>query len=148
MNPSQVRTRILDGHRVLRDQLAKLEGEIDALARHEAQVESVIEAARWLLAELTAHTQLEDDVLAPALRELDAWGAVRANMLLEHHEQQREDLRRLLSIYDQPQDPQLVAEITLALIADIRADMHHEETGLLSAALLRDDLISLDMEVG
>jgi iron-sulfur cluster repair protein YtfE (RIC family) len=148
MNPSQVRTRILDGHRVLRDQLAKLEAEIDALARHEAQVESVAETARWLLAELTAHTQLEDDVLAPALRELDAWGAVRANMLLEHHELQRGDLRRLVSIYDQSQDPQLVTDITLALIADIRADMHHEETGLLSATLLRDDPISVDMEAG
>lgn len=148
MNPSQVRARILDGHRVLRDQLTKLEAEVDALARNEVHVESVTATARWLLAELTAHTQLEDDVLAPALRELDAWGPVRANMLLEHHEQQRGDLGRLLSIYNQPQDPQLIAEITLALIADIRADMHHEETGLLTATLLRDDLISVDMEVG
>jgi Hemerythrin HHE cation binding domain len=148
MNPSQVRARILDGHRVLRDQLAKLEGEIDALARNQVSLESVTQAARWLLAELTAHTQLEDDVLAPALRELDAWGDVRAKLLLEHHELQRDDLRRLLSIYDASPDTQLVASITSALIADIRADMHHEETGLLSATLLRDDLISVDMEVG
>jgi iron-sulfur cluster repair protein YtfE (RIC family) len=145
MNPSQVRARILDGHRVLRDQLAKLEDEIDALARDEATLESVIATARQLLAELTTHTQLEDDILAPALRGLEAWGAVRANMLLVHHDQQREDLRRLLSIYAKPQDPQLVADITLALIADIRADMHHEETRLLSATLLRDDPISVDM---
>jgi hypothetical protein len=133
---------------VLRGQLLLLEREVAALTRDKSRIELVTQLALGLLVELTAHTRLEDDVLAPTLREIDAWGPVRANMLLEHHDQQRKDLERLLQLYAHLRDPGDIANITLELIADIRADMRHEEQSLLSPTLLRDDVIAVAMEAG
>jgi iron-sulfur cluster repair protein YtfE (RIC family) len=138
MKASQVRQRILREHRTLREHLQRLESEVDALARDNERLESVSRMARALLVELEAHTELEDRLLVPALRALDAWGPIRASMLLRHHKEQREQLQSLLAAVDDSQDPIRVAQITLQLIVDVRADMFHEETVLLSRALLRD----------
>src|SRR5262245_64583031 len=104
MDPSQVRERILHEHRVIRDQLLELETELDSLAVDATKLDSLIETARKLLVELSAHTELEDAILAPALREVDAWGPVRATMLLDHHSEQREQFRNLMVAYDKASD--------------------------------------------
>ena len=148
MEPSQVRKRILREHRVLRDQLLRLESELDALAKNPQNKQAVIEAARELMVELTAHTEVEDAILAPALRDIDAWGPVRADMLLDHHREQRQQLRELLAAYAHNPNLRQVARMTMQLIVDVRADMLHEENTLLANSLLRDDLVAIDMEAG
>jgi len=149
MNPSTVRTRILQDHAVLREDLRKLEVEVDAMHAHPARRPEIANLARGLLSQLIAHTEAEDEVLAPALRDLDAWGAIRATMLLDHHESQRVQLRRLIEVYGGGEgDRKWLAQLTIEWIYDVRADMVHEETSVLSAALLKDDFIDVAMESG
>lgn len=148
MNPSYVRTRILQEHAALRRQLTTLEASVDAMHADTSHCACVIATARQILSALVAHTQLEDSILAPALREIDAWGPVRAGLLLHHHSEQRAQLRELVDRYGAAVDPQRIARLTLAWIRDVRADMLHEETELLSAALLKDDPIAVAMECG
>src|SRR5262245_30025003 len=135
MDPSQVRKRILHEHRVIRDQLLELETELDKLAVDEQRLNSVILIARRLLVDLSAHTELEDAILAPALRELDAWGPVRAEMLLDHHSEQRQQFQELLAAYDKATDFDAIARMTFELAAEVRADMLREESSLLNENL-------------
>jgi hypothetical protein len=148
MNPSTVRTRILQDHGVLRKHLRKLELEVDAMHANPARRPEIADLARGLLSQLIAHTQAEDDILAPALRDIDAWGSIRATMLLDQHQDQRMQLRRLIDVYGGAGDSKWLAQLTLEWIYDVRADMAHEETSVLSAALLKDDFIDVSMESG
>jgi hypothetical protein len=69
-------------------------------------------------------------------------------MLLDHHEDQRMQLRRLIEVYGGAGESKWLAQLTIEWIYDVRADMVHEETSVLSAALLKDDFIDVAMECG
>lgn len=148
MNPSTVRTRILQDHAVLRNHLQKLELAVDAMHADPSRRLLIAELACGLLSRLIAHTEAEDAILAPALRDIDAWGPIRASMLLDHHEHQRAQLRHLIEVYGGEGDRKWLAQSTLEWIYEVRADMVHEETSVLSAALLKDDPIDAAMESG
>ena len=148
MNPSHVRTRILEEHEVLRLHLRKLEEAVDAMLVDDAHLVTVSRLARKLLVDLTSHTELEDAILAPALLEIDAWGPVRVGALLEHHERQRQQARELSEVYESTDSPLSIAHLTCALVRDLQEDMQHEEQEILNADLLRDDLVSVAAECG
>lgn len=148
MNPSFVRARILEDHASLRRQLKELEQAVDEMHGDPSQCDNVIEIACQILTALVKHTELEDSILAPALREIDAWGSIRATLLLDHHATQRTQLRELVEDYERPENPERIARFTLAWIREVRADMAHEEMDVLSAALLKDDPIAVAMESG
>ena len=148
MKPSLVRKRILDEHARLRRHLEKLEAAILAWPTDPGQRAIVESTACELLTALVEHTELEDAILAPALQEIDAWGAQRAGTLLEHHIEQRAQLQNMLDAYQQHADASQVVRMTQAWIADVRTDMEHEEREIVTRNLLRDDLIAIDMEAG
>lgn len=148
MTPSYVRSRILQDHAALREDLSALEASVVAMYDDRAHCRCVVALAREILNSLVLHTQLEDAILAPALRDLDAWGPVRAELLLEHHASQRTQLREIVDTYSAFDEPERVARTTLDWIREVRADMLHEESDVLSAALLKDDPISVAMETG
>jgi hypothetical protein len=148
MYPSEIRKRILEEHTSLRAHLRELEGHVHRLMHGAAELAAVAHEAKQLLIELHGHTCFEDAVLAPALRDTDAWGPQRADTMLAHHVDQRAELETLIADYDaQPQRAELV-RMTLDLIDDIRSDMRHEEAEVLTRTLLRDDPIAIDLEVG
>jgi iron-sulfur cluster repair protein YtfE (RIC family) len=147
--PSAVRERILGEHVRLREQLGKLQVLAAWLRDDPAPLLAVQRVSRRLLAELDAHIQLEDTVLAPALRDVDAWGPIRERELLTHHVEQRNLLHQLLADYDTCSgDCPRVAELTLSWISDVVTDMDHEERSIISQNLLRDDLVAVDVECG
>jgi hypothetical protein len=63
------------------------------------QCACVIALAREILYALIVHAQLDDAILASLLQDIDAWGAVRAELLLEHHGSQRAQLREIVGPY-------------------------------------------------
>ncbi len=148
MNPSQVRRRILEEHVQLRRQLDALETAANALSEGRIPLANVTETARGVLTNLVEHTQLEDAIVAPSLRDIDAWGPTRADRLIEHHMQQREQLASIVLTYEESAELSRVARLTLAWIEDVRLDMQHEEREMLNSNLLRDDVISVEMECG
>ena len=105
------------------------------------------ERCRELYQTLLRHIELEDAILAPALRETDAFGPVRAEALLREHRRQRNLLLEALDSTDARSTLELAHNVVL-LIADLQVDMAHEEVALLDSELLKDDPISTSANSG
>lgn len=149
MRPSSVRRRIIEEHRELAEDLEGLErlaARLDTEGR--AAIGDTVARARDFYGKLREHIDLEDAILAPALREADAWGEVRAKKLETHHAEQRAELAALGAFDAATTDPAELAKRVRAFIEEVRADMKREETGVLDAGLLRDDVTSMDAEGG
>ena len=145
--PSAVRKRILREHTEIRGLLDRLERAAKGLHTGKAGALAEARELRDTLCErLKAHVDLEDAVLAPALRDADAWGDVRADKLVTHHREQREELDAIE--HEQGRSDSGYAQRLLALVEDIRKDMMHEEKDLLTDELLRDDVVSIYPEDG
>lgn len=140
--PSRVRARVLAEHAVLRDLIAVVRA---AMARAD-EGSGTIEALRWeagcLLASLTRHLDLEDALLAPILREIDAWGPVRAARLAADHAAQRRTIARLKHRIDGMETAPALVGTLRPFTDELMRDMEAEERDLLPADLLRDDIIN------
>lgn len=148
MRPSGVRKRILREHEELRGRLDTL----DALAERldtegEAAIPDALAESRAFYDVLIDHIDLEDEILAPALREADAWGDVRAEKLIGHHREQRKELEALAGADAKSSSAELASRLR-RIIADVREDMVHEEKEILHRNLLRDDVVGIDVEGG
>lgn len=147
MKPSDVRARILAEHVEIRGILDSLEPIARALGDGDRARLQDAETLRELLCRrLFAHIDLEDAILAPALRAADAWGPERAAQLLEHHREQRAELAALARVAGL--EPAMRGARLQRLVGYIRDDMRHEEAGLLDANLLRDDVVGVAVEDG
>src|SRR5262245_19480456 len=94
--PSLVRARILENHGALRAKLETLQRlAIEADGGSSTAAERAGELTRVLFEELADHLDIEEQLLVPMLREIDAWGALRADELVRHHETQWAELKAL-----------------------------------------------------
>ncbi|MDH5671462.1 MAG: hemerythrin domain-containing protein [Myxococcales bacterium] len=149
MRPSAVRERIVEEHARLRQQLDALDSAANRLETEgQAALPEALELSRGFHEALRDHIDLEDAILVPTLREADAWGPERADRLAEHHRQQRAEIRALGEADAAEADPVALADRLRQLCREIREDMKHEESGVLSADLLRDDPVAIDAEGG
>ena len=105
-------------------------------------VHALRDAARQLYNALSAHIEFENRILAPALKQTDAWGPLRADGLLSCHAEQKRALEgALMELDDLAQPPKALAAHVELLIQGIREDLENEENTLLCPELLRDDPI-------
>jgi hypothetical protein len=149
MKPSEVRDRIASEHVAMRARLDALDETLRELRQGEASWQAAVVQCQALHDALLAHLELEDAVLVPALRDIDAWGPVRADTLVRHHRMQREELRFVLKYEANSQGDTLALAARIAhLLDDLRTDMAHEDREILSRDLLRDDVIAIDLEDG
>lgn len=143
--PSQVRAAILDDHRWLREFLA----EADALARHvlagdHLHASRLRERAHAVRERFLRHLELEERHLVPALRDTPGWGEERADLLHREHAAQRQRFDALLrDLRDARRSEVDIAGELRRLVADLLADMAHEEEDLLTRAVLRDEPVVL-----
>lgn len=148
LKPSQVRARILREHSALRQQLVPLAALAAQLEAGRPGIRALaVERVQGLYRALRDHIDFEDQLLAPALREIDAWGPVRADELLEHHARQRVELAMLAERSD-AESGEALGRLIECWVTDLRADMAHEDRDMLSADLLRDDIVLIDAEAG
>lgn len=152
MKPSEVRDRILEEHRKLRAHLDELQGLAERLKAGERGLsKSVARHCYELFDEFVAHLDLEDRILEPALRELDGWGPVRADNLLEHHREQREQIRELAQHESDAvaeANGAQIAELALQFVQNVHDDMDEEERDVVNRKLLHDDPTATDVEAG
>lgn len=149
MRPSAVKQRIVAEHQAMRGELEGLERLAERLERgDQTAVPEAAAAGRAMFRNLVDHIDLEDAILAPALREADAWGDVRADTLLKHHAEQRAALDDLATNTPDDMDPAPLAFVIRSFIDEVRKDMHHEEQALLDRDVLREDLIGIDVSDG
>ncbi|HEV8321008.1 MAG TPA: hemerythrin domain-containing protein [Myxococcota bacterium] len=150
MRPSDVRACIIEEHQEIRRMLGRLDRLAHAaVAAAPGAGVALLQGRRALAERLRTHIDLEDEILVPALRTLDAWGAQRAEAVTRHHAEQRRWLTALLDAVDEP--PPEATELVrfVRWIGDVlREDMDHEERDLLHADLLRDDPVGIDVQTG
>lgn len=148
--PSEVRKRILAEHEVLKDLLTRTEVDAQgALEGDTAAQEKLAYRARELYQMLLRHVDLEDEILAPALREHGARGRQLADALEAEHRGQRAEMHRALALLDTAQSgPAELARSLSELVPRVLTDMADEEDKLLSDKLLKDDSVSVDLFTG
>jgi iron-sulfur cluster repair protein YtfE (RIC family) len=144
MKPSEVRQRILDDHAALRRLLADVQQTLGAAAPEPRALRALGDALRQRFAE---HLALEERTLVPALRAIDAWGEERAGRLEREHREQRARLDAIVARLQQEAGAALAADLR-GLAREILLDMEHEEKTVLDENLLRDDVITTDVEAG
>ena len=132
--------RILGEHADLRRMLAEVEELAERFERGDAEVARALRDRGLALHRmLCAHLDLEDEILAPALQAVDAWGEVRAERLAREHREQRELLQYLLDRLREESRPTLLVARELRNFALLlRSDMEYEEATALRADVLCD----------
>jgi acetoin utilization protein AcuB len=147
--PSEVRQRILDEHRIVRRMIDEAERLAERVLADDRDAEpELFSQARELYQTLVRHLDLEDAILAPALRETgDAYGSARADALEKDHDEQRHQLRRALADAEEGAASRLARAIQL-LVPHLRKDLEHEEKDLLNAGLLEDGVVRSDIFTG
>jgi hypothetical protein len=145
MRPDDIRDRISREH----VQIRILACTVDADCRRVLDGGSarLRDSALALTRALWDHLTVEDRLLVPELRKLDAWGPVRAERIAEEHARQREELANLAQLARSGPSEELAAR-TRCLIAVLREDMDAEERDLLSPELWREDCVVVDQLTG
>jgi hypothetical protein len=130
--PSDIRRALLEEHRRLRlllDEIEAVQHQLAAGAPVQAELAYALDQLRRALA---AHNEHETRELETLLRDVDAWGPIRAELMLREHVAEHLDL---LDVFD-----------VLAMheaVARLRAHMDTEERTFLSERVLHDDLITV-----
>ena len=97
MLPSHVRQLILQDHERIRLGIAAMhEAAESAQAGVCGALERLREETDRFCARFLRHLDLEEAVLVPALREVDAWGDARADVILNEHAVQRITIETLV----------------------------------------------------
>jgi len=150
MLPSQVRRTILEDHEHLRGELVALESLANVLAAgHREPLAAALSALEAMKQRFFDHLDLEEAIMVPALRDADSWGPERADLVLREHGEQRAELEELVVQLAQPGiAAEAVGRRILSWIEALRVDMDNEETAVLSPDLLRDDVVSINLEAG
>lgn len=140
--PNNVREHILEQHREIAVELRLLQSFAES---HPFDLGRIRAQTHRLLPMLTAHRALEDQILAPALIEADAWGDMRSASLATHHEVQEAHIRVLSKrILHEALPDRIVRNAVSALVSLLQAEMRQEEDELLRPEVLRDDVIAID----
>jgi iron-sulfur cluster repair protein YtfE (RIC family) len=147
MKPSEIRDCVLAEHEDLRKELSKLEVLAECVLRHQDAEQALRALLLALSATLEKHLAMEEELLLPAIAEVDAWGPVRAEQMAEDHQAQRATIARLNDMGRRAESASLASE-AMALGKALLADMRREETDLLHPDLLRDDVIAIGQFLG
>lgn len=148
--PSQVRARVLKDHAALRLLIADVRRAAQRARqggseRGDSEQAAFVDAAHTLLRALREHLALEDEILLPTLRTIDAWGPERAKRLETEHAHQREVLEMTETQLDDPERPigETVARME-QFVDRLEKDMMLEEKTDLDEELLREFPIRTD----
>ncbi len=143
--PSEVRRRVLEQHKTIRDRVEALETLALRIAGGSVDPADIAAELKHLLSLLGTHMRFEDRVLPELLREADAWGDARVERFNAEHTQQRAMIENLVEVVSQRADWEC-ALLALGFCALLRADMVAEERIFLAEDVLRDDPIAVQPE--
>jgi hemerythrin-like domain-containing protein len=134
----EIRERIHSDHAMLRAMLDEIEEFSERFEQgDEAVGDALRERGTALYACFIQHLDLEDAILAPALRTAGPDGERIAARLAHEHHEQRELIGYLLGRLDQQRSPTLLVARELRHFAEyLRQDMQHEESTMLDDGIL------------
>jgi hypothetical protein len=145
VSPSDVRFRVVQEYEFLRRSIDELEASTASLLSDgESAVADVLARSAKLFDELSDYIDLEESFVLPSVRNADVWGAIRARALERKHADHRGVIgtisREVLP------DPTELANDVRALTHALRESLEREKREILSAELLRDDIVGIDVD--
>jgi hypothetical protein len=139
MSLSEIREELLREHAELREQVQEVRSVMDRWSNGEASLSLVRSHLAVLANALRAHNIREETALGSLVRTIDAWGAVRAEIMSEEHFQEHADLFTALSSTIVAVEPSAWRELVARLLAQMLDHMAREERAFLNEEVLRDD---------
>lgn len=127
---SSIHTQILRQHVEIRARLRGIEHLAKTAGKSETRHHLQLSLAHFA-AVFEQHLAFEERELLPLVKDVDAWGPVRASAMLEEHAEQRKRIERIVAYADAPDigRTELQGEVTW-LSQSLKEDMEHEETEL------------------
>jgi len=145
VKPSSVCSRIIRTHRTIGSRLDELSRVVALLSTGgRATHDKAVALTHTLADALSDQLALEGRLLEPALRQSDAWGALRADALIDRHVVRQGELRALRESCGAEASPDLVRTLRRFILAR-RTDMNRAERYVL---ILRDDIVGIDVDGG
>lgn len=142
--PSAVRERLRREHHLLREMVERAKTCARPVLEDGPQSGVRLEAtARDLYQALLRHIDLEDEVLAPLLAETPVSGPIRAELLLERHRRQRQQLHAAQAQLDKS-NPKKLAAALLRLCDMVTQETADQDQTLVTVTLLHDDIVEMD----
>jgi hypothetical protein len=145
VQPSEIRRRVLEQHKTIRERVAALEELALAVGSGRADYGDLPGAFEGVLSLLGTHMRFEDGVLPTLLFDADAWGESRVARFHADHLQQQKIIQNLLDVVAQRGDLER-ALLALGFCSLLRKDMDYEERVFLSEEVLRDDPVVIHPE--
>ena len=143
--PSEIRRRVLEQHKTIRDRVDAIEEKALAAVARDEDGDGLLSALEDLLGILETHMRFEESVVPDLLLEADAWGEVRVGRFHADHCAQRtliERLRVALSTRGEMES----ALLALGFGTLLRNDIAFEEKAFFAEEILRDDPVAIAPE--
>lgn len=135
----EVRERVLAEHAKLRTVIADVDRLAYAVAAEDVKhIDALRTQAETLYRMLTEHIDHEDAVLAPIIRQIDAWGLLRHEQMQRDHATQRTTLAH--AIKELETGGPALGQAVQSMCWEILHDMKREEHDLLHPDLWREDI--------
>jgi hypothetical protein len=136
LSPARALAELQAQHDTLRTMMDRCEELADELEAHRGDpLRLTREVARLRLA-FEAHNQFEEQLLRPVLLENDAFAQVRIERMIDDHVGEHREMRARLSSDE--------TSVLRDVIETLRAHLEAEERYLLSAKVLRDDVVTVE----
>jgi hypothetical protein len=148
MTPSQIRDELLSQHESLRARLEATRAVVDRWAKGEVPQAHVRTELAGLSDALRSHNLVEERTLRELIRNVDAWGPVRVEIMDESHVDEHRDLFDALHVISLAHDGREALQELERFRARLLAHMDREEAGFLNASVLRDDQVVIDAQGG
>jgi hypothetical protein len=144
MTPTQIRAELLGQHAEIRVLIAEIRQSAELARRGEPREKELRDGVARLAAFIVAHNAREEELLAPVLPTVDAWGPVRADIMDEGHLSEHRALSQALAAI--PHTPREFAGAGVEVLCErILEHMASEEEVLLAEELLRVDTVTVDV---
>jgi iron-sulfur cluster repair protein YtfE (RIC family) len=136
LTPSRALIELKAQHDALRGMMERCEQLADELdAGRMGPTQLMREVSRLRLA-FDAHNTFEEQLLRPALLEGDAFAGVRIERMVDDHVNEHRAMRQQLASSE--------TSVLRDVIDTLRAHLEAEERYLLTARVLRDDIVQID----
>jgi iron-sulfur cluster repair protein YtfE (RIC family) len=143
MTASQIRAELLKDHAGLRTLIEEVRLAVARAGARGSTHHDLRERLQRLATALSAHNQREEAMLRAIVKQVDAWGPVRAEIMDESHLKQHTDL--VAALFAAGTADAVVASATaVATLEHLETHMAREEEVLLAEDVLRDDEVVID----
>lgn len=144
MEPSEIRSELLDDHKGVRELMARAAALVAALRAGEARRDALHEALGALADATLAHNAHEEDLLKEIIPTVDAWGPARADVMYEQHRLEHQALHAAILRSREHQRVEAMCADVDDLLARLAKHMAREEEAFLGEDVLRDDSLLLN----